>query len=173
MPGSSMSSTYVPCPRIKRGSSLRFTACPMPPTSGDVLGVMMPPPATASAERPSLTGRFPPPYLLRRILHRFDNVDIPRAPAQIAGDGPADLLFGWCSVVLQKRIAGHEHARCAEATLQTVLLPEPFLDGMQLSILLQAFHRQHIAPISLDGEERTGFDWFAIQEHRARPAVGG
>src|SRR5438552_15515866 len=113
------------------------------------------------------------PYLLRRILDRFDNVDIPRAPAQIAGDGPADLLFGRGNVVLQERIASHEHPRRAEATLQTVLLPEPFLDGMQLSVLLQAFHRQHVASIGLDSEERAGFDWFAIQEHRARPAVGG
>src|SRR5215510_16608636 len=119
-------------------------------------------PATASAERPSLTGRFPLPYLCRRILDRFDNVDIPRAPAQIAGDGPADLLFSRGRVVLQEGIAGHEHPRCAEATLQTMLLPEPFLDRMQLPMLLQAFYRQHVAPIGLDREERTGFDRFAI-----------
>src|SRR5262249_28499890 len=122
----------------------------------------MPPPATASAERRQFNGAPSLPYLLRRILDRFDNVDIPRAPAQIAGDGPADLLFGRGGIMLQERIAGHEHARGAEATLQTVLLPEPFLDRMQLPILLQAFHRQHIASIGLDSEERAGFDWLAI-----------
>jgi hypothetical protein len=44
---------------------------------------------------------------------------------------------------------------------------------MQLPMLLQTFHRQYVAPIGLNSEERTGFDGFAIQEHRARPAVGG
>src|SRR6266508_6595634 len=38
MPCSWMSSTYRPCPRMKRGSSLRFIEWPIPQMSGEVRG---------------------------------------------------------------------------------------------------------------------------------------
>jgi hypothetical protein len=38
MPGRTTSSMYSPLPRMKRGSSFRFIAWPIPPTSGGVVG---------------------------------------------------------------------------------------------------------------------------------------
>src|SRR5262245_30845166 len=120
---------------MKRGSSLRFIECPMPLTSGLVLGGCM---ALLLTQ------------LYGRVLNGFDDVHVAGASAQVSGNGLADLGLARARVARQKRHAGHHHARGAVAALQAVLLPEALLDGMQLAALLQPLDRFQLAPVGLD-----------------------
>src|ERR1700736_5875246 len=103
---------------MKRGSSLRFIECPMPHISGEVRVVMAPPCRLLRVPllrvpllrvpyafhgacdgaacsvcrrlrrlRGGLGGRA---LLLRRVAHRFDDVYVAGAAAEVARDGLAD-----------------------------------------------------------------------------------
>src|SRR6266849_7059763 len=96
MPGSWTSSTYVPRPRMKRGSSFRLIECPIPPTSGVVLSAITSLPLRARLGRrgsPDVLRLALPANLGRRVLDGLDDVDVPGAPAEVAGDGPADVVL--------------------------------------------------------------------------------
>src|SRR6516162_10224556 len=99
---------------MKRRSSLRLMAWPMPPTSGDVRQLMF----------------FSLRHLVGRKLDRLHNVLVAGAAAQIARDAPANLFLTGRWILLQKDIRRHQHARCAVAALQPVLLFESFLQRM-------------------------------------------
>src|SRR5215831_3388526 len=103
---------------MKRGSSLRFIECPMPPTSGLVLGCM-----ACLLTQP-----------LGRVLDCLDDVHVARAATEVSGDGFPDLRFTRRFVSGEERAAGHHHPGGAVAALQTVLLPEPLLDRVELSV---------------------------------------
>src|ERR1700746_1670906 len=98
---------------------------------------------------PSLRHALAFAKLFRCELHRFDNVLIAGAAAQIAGDTPADLLVSRISVLLQQGISREQHSRSAEAALQSVLLLESLLQRMELAILHETFHREQLAAICL------------------------
>src|SRR5688572_10994938 len=63
-------------------------------------------------------------------LDGLDDVVIPGAAAEVAFQLMPDLLFGGVRRAVEDLPGGEDHARCAEATLQTVLLPEALLDRM-------------------------------------------
>src|SRR5689334_12817979 len=142
MPGRTKSSIYLPWPRMKRGSSLRFIEWPMPQILASVLGSLIAGLLTA------LT------HFLGRVLHGLDDVHVARAVAQVARDRLADLLLARVLVRSEERARGHEHARRAEAALQAVLLGEALLDGVQLAALLQAFDRGDLRAVGLHREDR-------------------
>ena len=52
-----------------------------------------------------------------------------------------------------------------------MLLPEPFLDGVHLAILLQALDRQHVRAVRLSREHRAGLDRLAVDHHGACAAL--
>src|ERR1700740_66519 len=118
---------------MKRGSSLRFIECPMPETSADVRGAMARSPRDLCRVRPQLGGG---------VAHRLDDVHVAGAAAEVARDRLPDLRLAGMGVRLQQRITGHQHARRAVAALQAVLLPEAFLDGMELAVLLEPLDRR-------------------------------
>src|SRR5882724_8130335 len=155
---------------MKRGSSLRFIEWPMPPTSALVLGVALPSLFVAMMIR-SLALRLA--QLGGGVLHRLDDVDVTGAAAEVAGDRLADLLLAGVLVLLEQRAAGYHHAGRAEAALQAVLLHEPLLDGVQLAVLLEPLDGLDLAPVGLDRQHGTGLDRRAVEQHRARAAVGG
>src|SRR4051794_6434924 len=115
---------------MKRGSSLRFIEWPMPQMAAEVRGSM-----AYLLFRRRVGGGL---QLGGRVLHGFDDVDVAGAPAEVAGDRLADLPFAGIRIACQQGRAGEHHARRAEAALQAVLLPETFLNGVELAILLQA-----------------------------------
>src|SRR5215813_385101 len=115
---------------MKRGSSLRFIECPMPPTSGLVLGCM----ACLLAQP------------LGRVLDCLDDVHVARAATEISGDGFPDLRFTRRLVLGEERAAGHHHSRSAVPALQAVLLPEALLDRVELPVLLQTLDRADLPP---------------------------
>src|SRR5260370_36293877 len=76
-----------------------------------------------------------------RELNGFDNLVVARAAAHIARDALPDLVIGGAGVIFQKGSGAPHHARRAEAALQAVPLPEPFLERMELTSLGGAFPR--------------------------------
>src|SRR5262250_1191108 len=102
MSGSAMSSTYVPWPRRKRGSSFLLTEWPMPPISAGVFGVI-------------LCSSF---ALFRRgVLISLNDVDVAGAAAQIARNGVANLALGRVGIALEEGVPRHQHAGSAIAAL--------------------------------------------------------
>src|SRR6516165_8703119 len=125
---------------MKRRSSLRLMAWPIPPTSGDVRQLML----------------FSLRHLFGCKLNSLHDVLVSGAPAQIAGDTPADLLLTGRRILLQKDIRRHQHARRAIAALQPVFLFESFLKWMQRSVFAEALNRHQFAAVCLYRKHRAG-----------------
>src|SRR5215813_314141 len=87
------------------------------------------------------------------MLNRLDDVHVARAPAEVAGDAPADLVLARFRVLLEEGVAGHEHAR------RTVAALEPL-------------HRHDLPAVGLHREHRTGLHGPAVEEDGAGAAVG-
>src|SRR5947208_86816 len=77
--------------------------------------------------------------------HGVDDVLIPGAAAQIAFDAMADLGVRGRRVPLEQLLGRHDHARRAESALESMLIPEGLLDGVQIAVGGQ----------TLDGEDVT------------------
>src|SRR5271156_1937276 len=121
---------------MNRRSSLRLMEWPMPPISGDVGKIIF----------TSLI------HLGGGILYGLHNVLVPGTAAQISGNPPTNLLLTGVRVLAQQGIGRHQHARRAEAALETMLFLESLLQRMELTILHQSFHREHFAAIGLHGK---------------------
>src|SRR5712691_10134786 len=141
---------------MKRGSSLRLIECPIPPTSGEVLSAIM----------RLLAGAWLP------RTGWLDDVHVAGAPAEVAGDGPADVFLVRRRMLLEEGVAGHQHAGCAVAALEAMLCHEPLLKRMQLAVLFQALHRHDFLVAGLDGEHRARLHRSAVHEDGAGAAVG-
>src|SRR3954468_6788412 len=153
MPGSRMSSRYVPWPRMKRGSSLRF-------------------------RRPKPTGRSSAMAMCRLLVlggpaDRRDDVLVARAAADAAGDRGADLLVARVGVRVQQPAARHQHAGGAEAALQGVMLVEALLYRVELALTLERLDRADLMAFAHGREDRARLDRLAVHEDDARAAVGG
>src|SRR5437899_11440440 len=113
------------------------------------------------------------PQVLGCGLDGLDDVRVPGAAAEVAADGLADLRLGGILVAGEQGAARDHHPRRAVAALQPVVLPERLLDRVQLSVLLQAFHRGDLRALGLDGEDRARLHRIAVEQHRAGAAVRG
>ena len=109
--------------------------------------------------------------LVCRILDRVHDVLITRAATEVPRNPLANLLFRRLRVVVEQIDGGRVHARRAVAALQSVLLPEAFLQWVQLIALGQAFDRHDFGAVRLDREDRAGFGASAVDEHRAGAAL--
>src|SRR4051794_14259132 len=76
-----------------------------------------------------------------------DDVLVPGAAADVAGDRPADLLLARVSVLLEQRLRDQHHPRRAEAALEPVLLLEPLLDRVQSVRAGEPLDRRQLAPV--------------------------
>ena len=110
---------------------------------------------------------------LARGLYGAHDVGVTGTPAQIAFETLADLVLGRARVALQQRRRRHEEARRAETALQSVLVPERFLQRREFAVAGQALDRCELSAIRLDGEHRAGFDRSAVDEYRAGTALAG
>src|SRR5204863_10097165 len=139
---------YSPAPRMNRGSSLRLTEWPIPPTSGVVwraasVVMVVSPRSTGRGrfgrdglafgglgghDRCGLAGI----ELAGCLLNRLDDVHVARAAAEIAADPRADLRLGRLGVLLQQPGGLHDHPRRAEPALEAVLVPERLLERMEV-----------------------------------------
>src|ERR1700687_1669711 len=102
---------------MKRGSSLRFMGTPTECSGFDWMVIAVPPdPLPGGADR--LSERR------CRLLHRLDDVLIAGAPAQVSGEPFANIGLARIRLVFQQRVRCEQHAGCAVAALQTMLIPE-------------------------------------------------
>src|SRR5713226_9682050 len=92
-------------------------------------------------------------HLLGRPLHCLNDVHVAGAPAVVARERPADLLFRRVRVLLEKRGCGDHHARGAVAALQPVLLVEPLLNRRELRRRAQALDGDDLVAVGLDAED--------------------
>src|SRR5947209_5201684 len=106
-------------------------------------------------------------HVLDGILDSPHDVLIARAAADIAFQTCANLCLRRFRVVFEQLIRGHNHAWRAEATLETMLFPESFLDGMQAAFWCQPFDGQDFAAICLDSKDRARLDGFPIEHDDA------
>src|SRR5476649_179641 len=112
-----MSSVYWPLPVIKRRSSLRRTAAPIPVA---LMAVLL---ETFSSTSRTLHGA-------RAGSNRLDDVVIAGAAAEIAVEFMTDGFFIQFIALAPDHVdRGHHHARRAKSALQPVVLAEGFLHG--------------------------------------------
>src|SRR2546428_4422686 len=97
---------------MKRGSSRRL---------------MLEPRSLAVAIIAPLLGR----HLLGGVLDGLDDIVVAGAAAEVALEPVPDLALRRARVALDELSGRHDHARRAEAALQSVLLPEAVLDRVE------------------------------------------
>src|SRR5438093_1957769 len=95
-------------------------------------------------------------HLLGSPLDSLDDVVVARAAAEVAFQPVADLGLRRPRGALEELGGRHDHARRAEAALQAVLLPEAFLDGVELAVLGHPLDGLHLRPLALDGQAVAG-----------------
>src|SRR5215475_1435729 len=83
-------------------------------------------------------------HLLGGPLDGLDDVVVARAAAEVAFEPVADLRLRRLRVALEELGGGHDHAWGTEAALKAVLLPEAFLDRMELAVLRHPLDRLHL-----------------------------
>jgi hypothetical protein len=78
-----------------------------------------------------------------------------------------NLLIGWIGVAIKDLFGGHDHTRSTKTALQTVLIPERFLDLVEFAVGGHAFDGQNLGAVALNRENGAALDGFAVQLHGA------
>src|SRR5262245_2752714 len=130
-----MSSVNVPRPVMKRASSMRRTGLPRIRSTGMTVAIGVLPSAPAGGDaRRAATGLGLGGELPRRGLHRLHDVVVPGAATEVALQPEADGALVGMGMGSEEIGGSQDHPRGAEPALQPVLLPESFLEGMELSV---------------------------------------
>src|SRR5688572_16699182 len=101
---------------------------------------------------------------------RFHDEVIAGAPAQVPRDRLPDLGVGGPGVFLEQRLGYEHHARRAEPALQTVVIPERLLHGVQRVAVGDALDGGDARAVQLNGKHEAGAYGLPVVEHRARAA---
>src|SRR6266540_4212126 len=110
-------------------------------------------------------------HLLGGPLDGLDDVVVAGAAAEVALQPVTDLGLRGPRVALEELGGRHDHARRAEAALKPVLLPEAFLDGVELAVLGHPLDGLDLRPLALDGQERAGLHGLSVQVDGAGAAL--
>ena len=103
----------------------------------------------------------------------LDNLRVARAPAQIAGNGSADLLPAGMGMLVEECLGRQDHAGSAEPALDGPALDEGLLQRIEGVTVAQALDRADLLALHSHSEGQAPEHGPAIDEHRARPAVAG
>src|SRR5436190_18227255 len=139
---------------MKRGSSRRLTLAPI---------------SFAVAMTASLLRR----HRLGGVLDGLDDVVVARAAAEVALELVANLLLRGLGIALDELRRRHDHAGSAEAALQAVLLPEAFLDRVELAVLGHPFDGRDLGAVGLDRKHGAGLHRLALEMNGAGAALAG
>src|SRR5437762_6090770 len=93
------------------------------------------------------------------------------AAADIAADALADYCFVGLRVAVEQPPRRHDHARCAEPTLQAVLFHESLLNGIECAVLLEILDGAHGAPRGHHCERRATLHGLPIDPKHTRSAI--
>src|SRR5437588_3968168 len=107
------------------------------------------------------------------LRHRFDDVLVTRASAEIAFELGANRFLVRVRMPLYQIDRGEHHPRRAEAALQAVALLERRLHRMHLAVACESFDSRHFGRLRLNGENRARLDCVAADKHRARATLPG
>src|SRR4029453_17522260 len=140
---------------MKRGSSRRLM---LAPSSFAVAIVGLP---------------LPLRHVLGGVLDGLHDIVIAGAGAEVAFQLVADVGLGGLGVALEELGRRHDHARGAEAALQPVLLPEPFLDRVELAVLRLPLDGRDLGAVGLHREEGARLHRLAVQMDGAGAALAG
>ena len=106
--------------------------------------------------------------------HRFDDVVIARAAADIAFELFADrVLVELRALAVDDVDRRHDHARRAEAALQAVIVLERLLHRMQLAALGEPFDRRDVRASQRGREHGAGLDRASVDMDDAGAALRG
>jgi hypothetical protein len=117
-----------------------------------------------------------PPSLLHSrggSFHGIHDVLVPGATAEVAFQTVPDFFFRRIRIAVKNLLGSHDHAWRAESALESVLIPESFLDAVKLSIRGQALNRRDIRSVRLDREHRAALDGLAVEFDGTCAAQGG
>src|SRR5688500_6101040 len=99
----------------------------------------------------------------------LDDIVVAGAAAEIALELMADRrVVEVVALAINHVDRGHDHARGAVAALQSMMLPERLLHGMQWTIRLsQTFDGEHVGALQLPGKNGAGLHGLSVDVHHA------
>ena len=106
----------------------------------------------------------------RGRLHRFDDLLIAGAPADVAGERLANLIGARIGIPLQERLGRDEQARRAVAALRRPEVGEGLLQRVQAPVITEALDGHDVAGVAFEREEQAGQRRRPIHQHRAGAA---
>ena len=92
------------------------------------------------------------------------------ATTHVPGKTFSDFLFGGIRISLQKFTGAHEKSGSAKTTLQAVILPEAFLQGMKFAVLGQSLNGGDLCAIGLDGKHQARAHRIPVHQDCTGPA---
>jgi len=95
-------------------------------------------------------------------FHSFNDVVIAGATTDVSSDAFPNLAIRGLWIVAQEFQGAEKHSWSAKTTLQTVMLPESLLQGMEFSPFRQPLNSGHLCSIHLNGKNKTRADGLAI-----------
>ena len=108
---------------------------------------------------------------VRRQPHGVQDLLVPRAAAEVAGQRLADLGVGGVRLPGQQVVGLHQQPGGAEAALHRPRLDERLLEGVQVVALREALDRADLAALGLAGGDQAGADRHAVEVDGARTAL--
>ena len=115
---------------------------------------------------------LPSKAAIHRLFHRAEDVFIPRAAAQVAGEELSELIVCVKAVCLQDLDRRHHKARRAEAALDGGFFNERLLNVAQLTVgTEQAFERADVLALRPDSEIDAGVEGLTVDEDIASAAL--
>ena len=109
---------------------------------------------------------------LRRGEDGLDDVVVAGATTEVALKADAYVFLAWRGILFQDTDGCHDHARCAIAALETMVLHEGLLHRVHLATLRQSFDGDDITTVGLHGEHGAALHGFTVHMHGARAATG-
>src|SRR5262249_46439755 len=103
--------------------------------------------------------------------YRVEDLRVPGAAAEVAGEGLADLVVARSRVPIEQVGSGDHEPRRAEAALHSTRLDERLLDAMQVLAPPHPLAGRHLVPFRLRAEHEAATDDPAVEEHRAGTAL--
>src|SRR3954451_17101894 len=101
----------------------------------------------------------------------MEDLYVPRAAAKVAGEGLANISFGWLRVSVEKIDGRHHHSRRTDSALSTAVLDERLLDRMKDPIYGRPLNCLYHRTLHLNRRHETAVDQGSIQQDGACTAL--
>lgn len=105
------------------------------------------------------------------FLNCFNDLLIASAPTEIAGNGHTDFFLRWVGIAVKQFFGAHQRSWSAEATVDSIMVKEGFLERMKLVPICQTFDREDFLTINLRGEHKARIHSLSVHQDRACTAL--